>query len=37
MKTPPVESYTNSDLLNYRRLVQQTVMTYPQNIIQGQS
>ena len=21
MKTPPVESYTNGDLLNYRRLV----------------
>ena len=34
--TPPVESYTNtnSDLLNYRRLVQQTnAMTYPRNVI----
>ena len=35
MKTPPVESYTNSDLPNYRRLVQQTnLMTYPRNVIQ---
>ena len=34
MKTPPVVSYTNGDLLNYRRLVQQTnVMTYPRNVI----
>ena len=38
MKTPPVESYTNGDLLNYRRLVQQVnLMTYPRNVIQGQS
>ena len=38
MKTPPVESYTNGDLLNYRRLVLQTnVMTYLRNVIQGQS
>ena len=36
MKT--VGSYTNGDLLNYGRLVQQTnVMTYPRNKIQGQS
>ena len=38
MKTPPVESYTNDDFLNYRKLVQQTnVTTYPRNVIQGQS
>ena len=30
MKSPPVASYTKGDLLNCRRLVQQTnVMTYP--------
>ena len=38
MKTPPVESHTNGDLLNYRSLVQQTnVMTYPRNVIQVRS
>jgi hypothetical protein len=38
MKSPPHKSYTEGDLLNYRRLVHQTnVMTYPQNVIVGQS
>ena len=38
MKTPPLKSYTQGDLLNYRRLIYQTnVMTYPQNVIEGQS
>ena len=36
MKT--LQSYTQGDLPNYRRLIHQTnVMSYPQNIIKGQS